>query len=456
MSTAVVPGSTDYAWGNPGTGWETLTSEEQTRVLDSGVRHWKQIHEKVPTYNERWRPLRPIIMTSSQWAALHALADRVSALILQACQRRARTAGELRIALGVPEGRIRLLHEDEVLSEELLISSRPDILFAGGVPKFVEFNIDGALGGAFDSDNLATAFAAAFATDSVPDLYSVPMANRGRLETINAWLGDTDDRAVAMVMDWSVGHAGPTEPREFLKYLQPVADQAATIGFELIPFWLHMVEKSVDDRLLVDGREINHVWRMFVPDTAPPTDGRDAIEAVVNAGNLRCFTSSASWLLTNKLVLAWLWEDLPLLSAADAEIVRAHIPRTLLLTSDLVADAVARQTELVLKPEDGSSGRDVLIGRDTTADEWRTGVERGVADGTFLLQELVDSDRLPMDFIDIHTEEVVRQGVPCCFGPYLFGHQQCGGEVRMGFPGGGAVMNVGRGALVDGFALIDR
>lgn len=456
MSTASAPGTTGFRWGTPGTGWETLTADEQREIVESGTRHWRPIHDKVPTYNDRWRPLRPIIMTSAQWAALHELSDRVSTLILQACQRRARTAGELRRALGVAEGHIRLLDEREELSADLLISARPDILFAGGVPKFVEFNIDGALGGAFDSDNLAAGFAGALAEDGLDLVRAAPMANAGRLQTINEWLGAGEDRTVAMLMDWSVGHAGPDDPREFLKYLQPVADQAASIGFELIPFWLHLTEKSADDRLLVDGRVINNVWRMFVPDTAPRTDGRDATEAVVAAGNLRCFTSSATWLLTNKLVLAWLWEDLDLLGPEDQEIVRAHIPRTVLLEPSLVEDALSRQHQLVLKPEDGSSGRDVLIGRDTSAEQWRAGVERAVAAGTFLLQDLVDSDLLPMDFIDIHTEEVVRHGVPCCFGPYLFGHKQCGGEVRMGFPGGGAVMNVDRGALVDGFALVDR
>jgi hypothetical protein len=50
---------------------------------------------------------------------------------------------------------------------------------------------------------------------------------------------------------------------------------------------------------------------------------------------------------------------------------------------------------------------------------------------------------------------VVHEAVPACFGPYLYGHQQCGSLVRMGFPGGGAVMNVHRGALMDGFALVD-
>ena len=108
----------------------------------------------------------------------------------------------------------------------------------------------------------------------------------------------------------------------------------------------------------------------------------------------------------------------------------------------------------MLKPGDGSSGRDVLLGRDTGGEQWSQALDRAVADGSFLLQEFVSCDPLPMDFVNITTGEVVSQGVPCCFGPYLLGGEQCGSYLRMGFPGGGSVMNVGLGALVNGLAIL--
>ena len=277
----------------------------------------------------------------------------------------------------------------------------------------------------------------------------------GRLRTVAEWLGPAEDRQVAMVMDWSVGHAGPDDPRQFLGFLQPVSERAASAGFELVPYWLHWLETDDRQRLLVDGRPVRNVLRMFVPDVAPPGPGVDALERAVRAGTVRCFTSAATWLLTNKLTLAWLWQDLPELAEADRELVRAHIPATELLTADRVPDAVARRPELVLKPADGSSGRDVLLGRDAAPEDWRAALDRTAAGGGFLLQELIAGDELPMDFVNISTGEVVIAGVPCCFGPYQFGGAQCGGEVRMGFPGGGSVMNVALGALVDGFALVD-
>jgi hypothetical protein len=67
----------------------------------------------------------------------------------------------------------------------------------------------------------------------------------------------------------------------------------------------------------------------------------------------------------------------------------------------------------------------------------------------------VVSDLLTMQFIEMATGRVVEQGVPACYGPYLFGHRQCGSLIRMGFPGSGAVMNVTHGVLMDGFSLVD-
>ncbi|MEO6699935.1 MAG: hypothetical protein ABI140_01775 [Jatrophihabitantaceae bacterium] len=446
-----------YRWGGSGTGWETLSDQARELIVDCGRRNWHRIHANVPSYNDKWRPLRPVIMTASMFAALHEVSDRVAELILDSCRRRASTAGELRRALGVAEGHIALLDDSEPLTDDLLISSRPDILFSGGVPKFVEFNIDGALGGCFDSDNLASGFDSHYRTEAITELtglYPPPSAVLGRLSTVANWLGDATDRRVAMVMDWTVGHAGPVEPREFLKFLDPVVASAAEVGVELIPFWLHWLETDEQSRMLVDGVPVSNMLRMFVPDTAPPSSGLDALERVVQAGNVRCFTSSATWLLTNKLTLAWLWEDLAELPAPDQALVRAHIPRTRLLTGGLVATALAEQAGLVLKPVDGSSGRDVLLGREAAAEDWRLAIERAVQAGSFLLQDLVESDLLPMDFIEINTGEVVEHGVPACYGPYLFGRQQCGGELRIGYPGGGSIMNVGHGALVDGFAIV--
>ena len=455
MSASTTP---PFRWGSPGTGWETLSKEVRELIVASGIRNWPAIQSGVQSFNERWRPVRPPIMTEAMFGALHQVTSRVQELILQACQRRAATVGELRRALGVAEGEIALLDEAETLGEDLLVAGRPDILLCGGVPKFVEFNIDSALGGALDSDMIAERFAELYLADGITDrigVHAPPSSIEGRFEAIGAWLGPVRDARLAMVMDLAAPRSGLSDPQAFLDKFAPFAAHGAAVaGLALVPYWLQWLRLDEHQRLLAGDEPTPAVFRLFIPDKAPDCAGLRALETALLAGTVRMFTSSATWLLTNKLVLAWLWQDLPELSEADQALVRAHIPRTALLDAGLIEDAVARQQELVLKPGGGSAGVDVLLGRDASQQQWRQAVERAVDRGGFLLQDYVESDLLSMDFVDMETGEVVHERVPWCFGPYQFGRAQCGGLVRMGFPGGGAVMNIDRGALLSGVAIL--
>jgi hypothetical protein len=447
-----------FRWGSPGTGWETLPVQEQELIVASGTRNWSQVQSGVQSFNEQWRPIRPPIMTEAMFGALHEVTSRVLALILQACRRRAATVGELRRAMGVAEGEIALLNEAETLGEDLLVAARPDILLSGGVPKFVEVNIDSALGGALDSDMVAARFAELYQADGITDrigVHAPPSSIDGRFEAIAAWLGPVRDTRLAMVMDLAAAHAGLVDPRQFLDKFAPFASRGmAVAGLNVVPYWLQWLELDERQRLLAGEEPAPAIFRMFIPDKVGDSAGLHALETALLAGTARVFTSSATWLLTNKLVLAWLWQDLEHLVEADQALIRAHVPRTLLLHAGMISDAVARQQDLVLKPGGGSAGVDVLLGRDASPEQWRRAVERAVDRGGFLLQDYVESDLLSMDFVNIRTGAVVHQPVPWCFGPYQFGRVQCGGLVRMGFPGGGAVMNIDRGALISGLAIL--
>ena len=447
-----------FRWGSSGTGWEALPAEAREMIVASGIRRWSDIQAGVQSFNEQWRPLRPPIMTQAMFDALHEVSGRVLELILQACRRRAATAGELRRALGVAEGEIALLDEAETLTEDLLVAGRPDILLSGGVPKFVEFNIDSALGGALDSDMVAERFAEAYLADGITErfgLHAPPSSVDGRFHAIAAWLGPDRGARLAMVMDLAAPHAGLADPQAFLDKFAPFAARGSAVaGLNVVPYWLQWL--SVDERrqLLAGADLVPAVLRMFIPDKAEDCAGLRALETALLAGTARMFTSSATWLLTNKVVLAWLWQDLDRLDEADQAVVRAHVPRTLLLDAGRIEDALNRQQSVVLKPGGGSAGVDVLLGRDASPEQWRAAVHRAVERGGFLLQDYVESDLLSMDFVNIQTGAVVHEPVPWCFGPYQYGRVQCGGLVRLGFPGGGAVMNIDRGALLSGLAIL--
>jgi glutathionylspermidine synthase len=259
-----------------------------------------------------------------------------------------------------------------------------------------------------------------------------------------------------MLMDFdSTDHALMAEPEKFLALLAPVTARAGDFGLDLVPYPVGWLTLDADGRPLANGRPLDAVFRLFVADRVTPSAGLDALGAVLAARRVPVFTPSATWLLGNKQVLAWLWRDADGLPPADRDLVRRHVPRTEALTADTVPRAAAGRAGLVVKPGGGSSGVGVLIGRELDDARWRDGLERAAAAGGYVLQEYVDADPVPMDFVHVDSGDVVTEDVPYSVAPYVFGHRPAGACVRVGFPGGARVLNLDRGVLVSGVLVTD-
>jgi hypothetical protein len=436
--------------------WAALPASVRRDLLAAGAQSWSRVFAGRASVNPTWRLARPPMLSAAGLAALAEAADRMAELILDACRRRAGTAGELRRRLGVPAGEIRLLDEAEPLTPRLLDAFRPDVLFHGGQPRFVEFNVDSAVGLAFDADVVAQRFLAVYRNWELADRAGVrasPSAVDGRFAAVRTALGLPDGAHVAMLMDLDSGYPGMADPDGFLANLASVAVGARRFGLDLTPYpvgWLRLD----GGRLLAADRPVDGVFRIFAPDVVPPGPGLAALAEAVTAGGVPMFTPTATWLLGNKLVLAWLWQDADGLPAADRDLVHRHLPRTVVLNAAALDRAVAGRSWLVAKPAGGSSGAGVLIGRDLDERQWRDGLELAVAGGRHVLQEYVDADPIAMEFVHVETGQIVTEEVPYSVAPYAFGRRPSGACARIGFPGGGRVLNLARGMLVSGVLIV--
>jgi uncharacterized circularly permuted ATP-grasp superfamily protein len=186
----------------------------------------------------------------------------------------------------------------------------------------------------------------------------------------------------------------------------------------------------------------------------PQNLGQAALKAAVEAGRSKVFTSSAGWLLANKIMLTWLWDDLYSLPTEDQELVRTHVPWSRLLTADLLEHATERRAELVLKPADEYGGAGVLVGHECDPDAWREGLEEAIRRGDFLLQDYVRPDRLTMDFVNLDSGEQFQAEVPYSVGPYTFGRKAYGCFLRVGCHEQGEVLNLKRAVHVTGPLLV--
>jgi hypothetical protein len=447
MSQRVVPGA-----------WEALPEETRAAMLACGRENWAEVYRGVATKNTTWRPLRPPVMARDRYAELAGLTARLGELVLAACLRRADTAGELRRLLGVPDGYIEFLDESEPLTAELLVAMRPDVLLSGGVPRFVECNIDSALGGAFDSDGTARRFLEAYTAAGIAEragTVSSGSAVDARFHAMRGQLGLADGATALILFHMGSDYPDTQDGHTLIRLLAPVRDRGREAGLDVVVHPLEWLALDADHRLLAGDVALDSVLRMFIPQDVPQCAGFDALSAALGKRTVTMFTSTAAWLLANKATFAWLWQDLAEMSAEDAEMVRRHVPTTELLDGDTAASAIARRRTLVLKPTGTYGGSGVVVGRDADEATWRAAVAAGVAAGGHIVQEYVAADRLDMHFVEMATGEVHREAVPYCAAPYLFGGTAAGAYMRFAVPGAGSVVNLGQGALTSGLLLVD-
>jgi hypothetical protein len=447
----------DWAGRSGFDAWGNLPAGLRADILAAGSEGWQAVFHEIATYNETWRPLRPALMDKAWLEQLYALSDRMLQLLFDCCRRRAGTAGELRKLLGIPDGRVEFLDDSEPLGEHLLMSGRPDILLTDGVPKFVEFNVGSDVGSVWDSEKVSARFLDLFRTTGLADRLPVEApvsAVDRRYAAIREALGLPTGARLTMVFRTDGEYPESHDPEKLVELLQPFVVRGRENGYDMDVQPVDWLTLSDDDQLMGRGRRVEAILRLFVCSEMPPTVGLQAIKDALQAGTAALFTSAASWLISNKLVFAWLWEDAATLPAEDAALVRTHLPRTRMLTAELLPAVLAEREQLVLKPADEFGGSGVVVGRETSPEEWASLIEHGVAEGLHLVQDYTRPDRMTMDFVHLETGAQEEAQVPFSIGPYTFARQGAGCYVRIGSQGEGEVLNLKRNVHVTGSLLL--
>jgi hypothetical protein len=457
--------------------WPTLPSQFTQTYLSRAMSGRHEVHGGVVGSQGPWRPLRPLVIDRAEHEHVGRVAARLMRLILDACMRRASTAGELQDLLGVPLAATPLLRRDEPLGEHLLVSARPDIVYADGVARFVEFNIDGALGGTLQADLLATRFLDCYpehdngsngndsngnGSGSAFRLSAPPSAVDARFALIRSSLGLDDGARVAIPVFRQGAAPGLEESTAFLAWLQPMCASGREHGLDTVACEMDQLVTGPREELLLDGRRVDAVFRLFLSFDQPPGPGLEAVARAVHAGTVAMHTPEASWLLSDKTTLAWLWEDRHALAPDDRHLVELHVPATEVFPAPATAVeeqlrvARAHRAALVLKPGDGYGGAGVVLGAHVSDEAWAAALSAAAERGRHVLQRHVEPDRLHMDVVHLDTGQVEWVDAPFVLGPFLFGGVSTGVLVRHGAPGTGPVLNAHHGALVSSVLLLEQ
>ncbi|MFE5622604.1 hypothetical protein ACFQ8S_11105 [Streptomyces virginiae] len=437
--------------------YDRLPEEVRGRIDALGREHWRRGHAGVPRLADSWCPTRPLLLDADAYAVVGAVADRAAGLVLGACLRRVSTAGELLEALSMPLGQFPLLDPAEALTERLLTSMRADVMVERGVPKVVELNIDGAIGGAIEADLIAAQFQEVYAgpaaagDPSGSPLRTPPSAVDAFFTELVSFLGLTEGGCLVVPVFREDGLDHLADLDDFIRFLAPMAERGKAYGVTVVGYPLDGLTLDDRQRLRAGEHVADGVFRLFLPvEQAGP--GLDALGAALRAGTARMYTPEATSPVSDKRVLAWLWEDIDLLGPDDRDFVRRHVPYTVIAGAEALGEDRA---SLVLKPGDGYGGAGVVLGRSVGQEEWRERILAAAGSGDHILQRVVEADLVTFEFAHETTGEIRSAAVPCVLGPMMYGRGLSQIYVRHGSPKRGDLINTHQGAASNSVLIVE-
>ncbi|MFG2985936.1 hypothetical protein ACGFYQ_32605 [Streptomyces sp. NPDC048258] len=455
--------------------WEQLAMSDRTAFLPrrAAAGRWPYGAQEGWQRGRPWQPMRPLVIAHRDYEALGAVAERLLRMAVDACRRRATTVGELREVMHdrCPQ---RLLTPARPLEhDEVLRVARPDVLLCQGVPKFLELNISATIYGIPALDRMADAYARLWPGAALAAPAPILAARAALLAALMSRRSRPGGCLIVPTWRTRFGQAAKLGNRRALRaYLRPTVESATSAGLDVVVEDLGRLRTDQHGRLYAGDARVGmvlnwfHSW-MITCDSG----GVDAIATALAAGTVELFLPETMRLLRSKQVLAWLYEDLGLLPAADrtlvlSTLVLSHVPWTAWAGPQqargdrdaVVRRAVRERADLVLKPANEGSGRGVVFGADLDDHSWRALVTESARQGTVVVQRRVDSDTVRMPFLDPSSGAQCDLRLPYVLSPFLVGGRICGALVRHVGPDrtGGRVINLGAGAVANTTLLAAR
>jgi hypothetical protein len=431
-----------------------------TAVATSGVRTRPSVGRIVETLRDELRgvpadtspiALEPFVLPPPLYEELFCSARRLLAL----CHRAVLACGDDRdarvAALGATDEDYppELFLDDHRLEDELAACmARPDVVVTTGGPRFVEFNVGGAIGGVVQTHFLLRALTRAYGGASAPFRSYDPFPVRARLVARIA-----HERRLARTF-LLVGSLRDFDASVTSRYLDAEPAYLRRQGFDAAYAEPEDVPAAIGSgpaRYELGLRHFNLLeWREHGIDYSPVADA-------LTAGCLLLAPQTATF-LANKKILAWLSEGRPWMSRGDRRYVAHYVPWTRIV-ADTTVESDGRRTDLldllvrererfVLKPAIGVRGVGVLIGRDEPDASWALAVEAAAREGSTVAQAYVEPMRLPLRIADADAGTAVVEKVQPVFAPFIFGGEAAGclARYRRGDDATGPI-NTARGAL---------
>lgn len=390
------------------------------------------------------RFLRPHIVSRSQYDEI-ARAARTIARSFEKLVAAALADNELLQILGLTEAEARMARIDPGYSG-LCVSSRLDASISGSDFQFLEYNAE-TPAGVGDQMQLEKVL---FGLNHVEELLRCnahwrPEPHKRLLialvDTYRNWGGEEERPQIAIV-DWA-GVATESEFRVLQEYFSVAGYQTVIADPR---------ELRYDGQHLSAGDfRIDILYKRVIIHEFLERCGEDHPLARAYRDGHLCMANSFRTKLAHKKAAFAVLRDphyAHLFTSDELKLFQRHIPWTRLMNSSvttfhdreqsLIPLVRAEQERFVLKPNDDYGGHGVLLGWETTADDWGRAIV-GAQDRPYVVQE-----RVPPGKISITTfgDRVRLEEMFVDFNPFLFHNEPEGALIRLS---SSSLMNVTSG-----------
>lgn len=377
-------------------------------------------------------PLAPVVLPARSYRELFWSSRRLLDLLRRAALAAAPDRAGRLAALGLDEVALPLFTPHEEWEERYCACmTRPDVAIGAEGPRFLEFNVSGAIGGVVETHVLNHAWLRIYGGPAAPFAAHDPYEARAAM--FHAVCREQGvDPAVALV-----GSLRELPEDTTPHYYSIEADRLRERGLRAEFF----EPEDLCDGLGLPGepRYRTGLRNFAVPDWRHHGISLEPVRRALDAGCL-LLSPQSSYLVANKKVMAWVSEGRPWMNDEDHRLARRYLPWTRVVGDarvewegcghDLLELLAARRECFVLKKAAGMQGEGMLIGRHSTEAEWGTALEAAVGAGDTIAQEYVEFGRCQLDLVGDDGRTPVTWTMAPVLSPYLFGGRAAGCMVR--------------------------
>ncbi|MDM4719190.1 hypothetical protein QTQ03_06105 [Micromonospora sp. WMMA1363] len=388
-------------------------------------------------------PAAPMTIPSASYAEIFRVAGVLVELLRRTALETAPSTRERLAVYRMPDS------EDQLWMRDLLLDEgyphcvvRPDLIIGPDGPRFLEFNVSGALGGVVETQSRLDVWRALYADEDgrAPFHSPEPFAVRATMfRSLSAELAVAPRVAI-------VGSArveGATS-----RYFEVEAEHHRAHGLTTRFFEPEDLHEAWDRpphlRYPVGLRNFT------IPDWADAGVATAPVQDALDHGCLLVGTQTSTF-MHSKLTMGLLSEGRPWMTTAERELVDRYLPWTRVLSDrktecggqqvDLLPYVVNNRERLVLKEALGECGKQVVIGREVGRSAWESAVA-AAADGSSVVQEYVAPRTCRVALIADGADEPHDVDVAPVLGPLLFGGRPAGLFCRYFTDGSAGIVSV--------------